>query len=175
MARQKDDFYPTPSEATQLLLDNETFTGKVWECACGNGAMSKVLQENGYDVLSTDLNNYGFGESNRDFLLEKEQLAPNICTNPPFKVAQDFIEKCFELDVDKIAMFLRLSFLESVKRRDFFQQNPPVRVYVMSKRFTLWRGDETPSGSGITPYAWYVWERSGKNAYSKGRPTLWWL
>ncbi len=170
MARQKDDFYPTPPEATQLLLDNESFDGLVWECACGNGAMAKILEENGYTVVATDLNYYDYGVPGRDFLLEKEKLAPNVCTNPPFKLAQEFIQKCFDLEVEKIAMFLRLSFLESVKRRSFFQENPPVRVWVMSKRFTLWRGDEKRNGSGITPYAWYVWEKGNKD-----RPTLWWL
>ena len=51
MARQKDDFYPTPPEATQLLLDNESFDGLVWECACGNGAMAKTLEEMGIQKL----------------------------------------------------------------------------------------------------------------------------
>ena len=75
MARQKDDFYPTPPEATQLLLDNESFDGLVWECACGNGAMAKTLEENGYTVVATDLNYYDYGVPGRDFLLEKEKLA----------------------------------------------------------------------------------------------------
>jgi hypothetical protein len=170
MARQENDFYPTPPEATQLLLDNETFEGMVWECACGDGAMANVLEENGYTVVATDLNYYDYGIPGKDFLNADIKLAPNVCTNPPFKVAQEFIQKCMDLEIDKFAMFLRLSFLESVKRRSFFQENPPVRVWVMSKRLTLWRGDEERAGNGITPYAWFVWEKDNKE-----RPVLWWL
>ena len=48
--REKDDFYPTPSAATQVLLDRQKFTGNVLEPACGDGAMSKVLIANGYEV-----------------------------------------------------------------------------------------------------------------------------
>ena len=53
--REKDDFYPTPMAATQSLLDRQKFEGNIWECACGNGAMSKVMIDNGYDVYSSDL------------------------------------------------------------------------------------------------------------------------
>ena len=53
--REKDDFYPTPPNATQSLLDNQKFEGNIWECACGNGAMSKVMEESGYEVYSSDL------------------------------------------------------------------------------------------------------------------------
>ena len=60
--RQIDDFYPTPPEATQALLDRIEFNKSIWEPACGNGAISSVLIENGHDVTSTDLNDFGFGE-----------------------------------------------------------------------------------------------------------------
>ena len=48
--RQKDDFYATPPEATQKLLDVEKFDGKIYEPCCGQGHISKVLNDNGYDV-----------------------------------------------------------------------------------------------------------------------------
>ena len=59
--REKDDFYPTPTFATQSLLDREKFIGNVWECACGTGKMSEVIKSNGYDVISSDLVNRGYG------------------------------------------------------------------------------------------------------------------
>ena len=96
MGRQKDDFYPTPPEATELLLTVEKFKGDIWECASGNGAISKCLQKANYNVISTDLNDYGYGETGRDFLQETKSLADNIVTNPPFKLAESFIQKCIE-------------------------------------------------------------------------------
>jgi 2-polyprenyl-3-methyl-5-hydroxy-6-metoxy-1,4-benzoquinol methylase len=65
--REKDDFYPTPENATQSLLDKQKFEGNIWECACGNGAMSKVMIKNGYDVYSSDLINRDYGEIGIDF------------------------------------------------------------------------------------------------------------
>ena len=114
--RQKDDFYPTPLVAIESLLDNENFDGDIWEPACGNGAISKPasLYNN---VISTDLNDYGYGDSGIDFLMESKLLAPNIVTNPPYKLAQKFIEKAIDLGAKKHCWLLRLSFLEGQQRR----------------------------------------------------------
>ncbi|WP_041787782.1 hypothetical protein [Rhodomicrobium vannielii] len=55
------EFYPTPPEATRALLSVERFDGPIWEPACGTGWISEELIAAGYDVLSTDLVNYGYG------------------------------------------------------------------------------------------------------------------
>ena len=83
------DFYPTPAWATHALLCNEPFVGIVWECACGDGAMSEVLKTK-YDVISTDLYDRGYGEPEQDFLTTTKQC-DNVITNPPFKLAEDFL------------------------------------------------------------------------------------
>jgi hypothetical protein len=159
MSRQKDDFYPTPDTAIRPLLNREAFLGEVWEPACGDGAISKVLQEHGYKTISTDLNDWGYGESRRDFLMEVVAPTHNIVTNPPYKLAQEFIQHAIDLEVYKHCWLLRLSFLEGVKRfNELFAKNQPSRIYVFSKRVTMWRGDEEPRGTGTTCYAWFVWE-----------------
>ena len=61
--RQIDDFYPTPPEATEALLNRCEFNKDIWEPACGNGAISNVLIRKGHNVTSTDLNDFGFGKS----------------------------------------------------------------------------------------------------------------
>ena len=164
MSRQKDDFYPTPDIAIRPLLDIEMFHGRVWEPACGDGAISKVLEEYGHETVSTDLNDWGYGESRRDFLMETVPEASNIVTNPPFKLAQQFIQQAIDLGVYKHCWLLRLSFLEGVKRfNELFAKNQPSRIYVFSKRITMWRGDEEPTGTGTTCYAWFVWEGKAFN------------
>jgi hypothetical protein len=80
------DFYPTPAWATYALIDNEKFSGDIWEPACGDGAMSKVLAEIGRPIDSSDLYDRGFGEIGIDYLTSKRQ-ATNIITNPPFNSA----------------------------------------------------------------------------------------
>src|SRR5690242_1799263 len=62
------DFFPTPKWATFALIDNEKFDGDIWECACGDGAMSLVLEKTGSHVESSDLYDRGFGEIGHNFL-----------------------------------------------------------------------------------------------------------
>lgn len=78
------EFYPTPPEATRALLSVEQFDGSIWEPACGDGAISKVLTEAGYQVVSTDLIDRGYGAGGHDFLKSTTPLAKNIITNPPY-------------------------------------------------------------------------------------------
>jgi hypothetical protein len=170
--RQRDDFYPTPPYATRALLDVERFPGPVWEPACGDGAISKVLEERGYDVISTDLIDRGYGTPNRDFLMEYETRAPSIVTNPPFKFAQEFVEHALSRADRKVAMLCRLAWLEGQERRKLFISTPLARVWVFSKRVLMLRnGDEMgKGGGGMIAFAWFVWD----HAHS-GPPTLGWL
>lgn len=78
------EFYPTPPEATRALLSVEQFDGSIWEPACGDGAISKVLIEAGYKVVSTDLIERGYAKGGYDFLKSSTPLAKNIVTNPPY-------------------------------------------------------------------------------------------
>src|ERR1700752_1562998 len=84
------DFFPTPRWATFALIENEKFSGDIWECACGDGAMSGVLEETGCSVRSSDLFDRGFGEPGIDFLAARSR-AKNIVTNPPYNVAEGFV------------------------------------------------------------------------------------
>src|SRR5215470_5861126 len=68
VARADHDFYPTPPEAVRALLSVEQFDGPIWEPACGDGAISRVLEEQGHQVTSTDLIDRGYGEADVDFL-----------------------------------------------------------------------------------------------------------
>ena len=95
--RQADDFYRTPPAATQALLERERdfMPPRIWEPACGDGAMSRVLEASGREVISTDLVDRGYGVSGRDFRLERELLAPAIVTNPPFKLTDSFVSQAW--------------------------------------------------------------------------------
>ena len=84
------DYFSTPRWATYALIDNEKFSGDIWECACGDGTMSKVLEETGCPVLSSDLYNRGYGEVGLNFLTST-RYADNIVTNPPFNCAEGFV------------------------------------------------------------------------------------
>ena len=153
------DFYPTPEWATFALIDNEKFSGDIWECACGDGAMSEVFIRNGFNVKSSDLYDREYGEPNIDFLLSNK-TADNIITNPPFHSAEGFVQKSLSSSKKKFALLLRLAFLESANRANtIFHKNPPSRVWVFSERITFYPKGVKRAGSGTTAYAWYVWDK----------------
>src|SRR3989304_715775 len=79
--RERNDFYPTPPEATRALLGVERFVDAIWEPACGDGAICRELHAAGYEVEASDLIDRGYGEARVDFLMEQRPRAPNIITN----------------------------------------------------------------------------------------------
>lgn len=154
------DFYPTPKWATYALIDNEPFKGDIWECACGDGAMSGVLSEASNSVTSSDLYDRGFGETGHDFLTTDRQYR-NIITNPPFNSAEGFVATALNQAQDKFALLLRLAFLEGANRsRTIFHRHPPSRVWVFSERITFYPKGAKIAGSGTTAYAWFVWDKN---------------
>lgn len=171
--REKDDFYPTPPAATEALLRAEPFTGRIWEPACGDGAISKVLAAAGHEVISTDLVARGFGDSRVDFLFEYQPRAENIITNPPFKLAMPFLRKSLELTPEggKVAFLLRLAFLEGKERGKFFAEQPPQTVYVFSERVHMYsNGESAGKAGGMIAFAWFVWQKG-----YRGNTRLAWL
>lgn len=153
------DFFPTPRWATAALIDNEPFKGEIWESACGDGAMSRVLEEATSKVRSSDLYDRGFGEAGRDFLTAKTATA-NIITNPPYNCAEGFVATGVKLAKHKFALLLRLAFLEGANRANtIFAKSPPSRVWVFSERITFYPSGVEPKGTGTTAYAWFVWDK----------------
>jgi len=169
--RNKHDFYPTPPSATEALLNVERFKGNIWECACGNGAISKVLESHGYKVLSTDLVDRGYGKTPIDFLnMPRGISVANIITNPPYSLAEDFVRTALTVTTTKVAMLLKLAFLEGEKRRRMFESTPLARVHVFSRRLTMMRNGAPTKASGMIAFAWFIWEHG-----YKGFPRIHWL
>lgn len=153
------DFFPTPAWATHALIENENFNGEIWESACGNGAMSTVLQTATKRVHSSDLYDRGFGESGVDFLTSN-RTTDNIVTNPPYNAAESFVRAGTRLARRKFALLLRLAFLEGANRANtIFSETPPSRVWVFSERITFYPAGAVQQGSGTTAYAWFVWDK----------------
>lgn len=123
------DYYATEPRAVELLLEQETFAPVIWEPACGEGHISKVLQAHGYDVISTDLIYRGFGDPEPlDFLKETlTDFEGDIITNPPYTVGLEFVRRALDSvrPGGKVAMFLKVTFLEGQKRGEFFSVTPP--------------------------------------------------
>lgn len=161
------DYFPTPAWATHALIDNEKFDGDIWECACGDGAMSKVLELTGCKVRSSDLFDRGFGESGIDFV-GSSRTTDNIITNPPFNSAEGFVATGIKNAKNKFALLLRLAFLEGANRANtIFSQYPPSRVWVFSERITFYPAAAVQKGAGTTAYAWFVWDKKASGTELK--------
>lgn len=181
--RVDNDFYATPLNATKAILNEVKLYGSILEPAAGQGHISKVLRE--YypysEIVSTDLVQRGerFGipiQSDIDFLTyEFNRKFDNIITNPPFNLAQEFIERALKLSNYKVIMFAKIQLLEGNKRRVMFDNTPLKYVYVFSKRVNPLRNGEALDEKGkpwasTMCFAWFVWEHG-----YEGEPIVRWL
>lgn len=181
--RVDNDFYATPLGAVRSILNEVKLNGSILEPAAGQGHISKVLKE--YypysEIISTDLiqRKEIFGipiQGNIDFLTyEFNRKFDNVITNPPFNLAQEFIERALELSNDKVIMFAKIQLLEGNKRREMFDNTPLKYVYVFSKRVNPLRNGEELDEKGkpwasTMCFAWFVWEKD-----YEGEPIVRWL
>jgi len=177
--RAENDYYATHPQAVDYLLKNFDIpkTTKIWECACGEGHLSKRLTELGYNVYSTDIINRNFGEE-MNFFDFSEKLDDNILilTNPPYQLAMEFVLHALELlsENSYCIMFLKLTFLEGKKRfSELFRHHPPKTVLVFSKRMKCARNGIFKAGeddNSAVAYCWYIWEKG-----FKGKPVIEWI
>lgn len=139
------------------------------------GAIAEVLKQRGHNVKASDIIDYGYKETIvKDFFEYKyNEEQRDIITNPPYKYAQKFVEHSMEISENgtKIAMFLKLTFLEGQKRKAMFEKYPPKRVYVSSSRLNCVKnGDFSSKEASAVAYAWFVWEKG-----FKGNPEIHWF
>ena len=157
---EPNDYYATEPRAVELLLEHEHFAEHIWEPAYG------------HKVFSSDLIDRGYGHSGLDFLnCPPDEFDGDIITNPPYKYAKEFVEKALEQVADgaKVAMFLKLTFLEGQGRRELFQKTPPITVYVASGRLQCGKNG-CFAGTSMVAYAWYIWQKG-----YRGPTTIKWI
>ncbi len=164
---RRDDLYETPAPAVHALLRAEKLPHFLWECAAGPGAIVRPLRAAGHTVLASDLVDYGQPSHfhGRDFLMEQSAPAGTqaIVTNPPFKLADQFVAHALEL-CPLVIMLLRLAFLESERRRPILDGGHLARVHVFRNRLPMMHRDgysrTSRQGSSAIPFAWFVWDRA---------------
>jgi hypothetical protein len=165
LSERGHDLYQTPTVVTEALLKVENLPHRIWERAAGRGAIVDVLRAHGHDVEAQDLVDYGVPgqESGRDFLLERR--APDgigcIVTNPPYKLADQFVESALKL-CPRVIMLLRLAFLESIRRTPILDTGHLARVHVFKRRAPMMHRDgwAGPKITSALAFAWFVWDRN---------------
>jgi hypothetical protein len=166
-AADSPDDFPTPPWATRGFMEHviaECGPFSEMSClepACGAGHMSKVLKEYFGEVRSSDAHSYGFGAI-RNFLdVPYEANAVDwVITNPPFRLAEQFVQRSLIVARRGVAVLVRTVFIESVGRyRQLFETNPPAKFAQYSERVPMVRGRLDRRASTATGYAWLVWEK----------------
>jgi hypothetical protein len=173
--RPLGDFYESPRIAIEKLLDYEQFGKNIWEPCCGAGAISRVLEERGYIVKSTDLNDWGYGETGKDFLTEPLIDVDAIVTNPPFNLSYEFVMRSLEATrakKGKVAMLNRLAWLEGVKRGKMFKEQPLSKVLVFSKRIPRMNVPNYTGkqGTSMLAFCWLIFDHT-----HEGPPIIDWI
>ena len=169
--RIDQDVYFTPEKTTRNFLDNfpmDLNNKSILEPSAGNGSICKVIKEKYPDAYifaneireeeNESLGKYSDVIYNNDFLtMTKGYNYDLIIGNPPFSLASEFLEQCFQISGENtvIAMLLRLSFLESKRRYNFWQKNPVSDLYILSERPSFING-KTDSCA----YCWFVWQKN---------------
>ena len=173
--RQNEDFYATDPVATEWLLKLENIHDVVIDNSVGEGDLMFPIIKSGRKVIGFDIVNRfsqhpGFEFRNENWLdfNPDKLLNADIIFNPPYKLAQEFVEHSINLVEEgrKVCAFLKLQFLESKKRKELFEKYPPKIVYVSSSRILCAKNADftgmREAGGSAVAYAWYVWEKGYK-------------
>lgn len=167
--RPRHDFRPTPPEPTEALIEfyRPILTGKTFhEGSCGDGAIARVMMQQGLKVYATDLierghgNNLfsprGFGVSGVDFLQIDPDKYPtgerSTVMNPPFSHWKEFAFKCHELQMPFIALFAKTTIWNAANRLELWHKHPPKAVHPLT-----WRVDFDGRGRPTMDCSWIVW------------------
>ena len=175
LAERGADCYDTPPVAVEALLRVEQLPHYLWEPAAGHGNIVDVLRAHGHEVIGSDIADYGRPDffSDHNFLLGHK--APDGCecivTNPPFKLAQQFVAHALDL-CPRVVMLLRLAFLETKRRREILEGRGLARVHVFRNRLPMMHraGWEGRKASSAMAFAWFAWDRG-----HTGLPTINWI
>lgn len=180
--REDEDFYATPTMAVQKLIDSFGFkeNEEIYDPCVGKGHILKPFRDAGFAVRGTDLierhdlwDDSIVYPGNCDFLNSSGMIAANIVTNPPYKICLEFAKKGLERLAFgyKMCMLLKIQFLETKARYEFFKENPPKYIYVFVNRIGCIPGGESDVNKpSAICYAWYIWEK-GFN----GEPIVRWI
>lgn len=157
--RPENDFYPTPGGLTLELINTGELSGykNILEPCCGQFAISRVLEANGFSVTSRDLI-YG-----NDFLKDdySNEHYDAIVTNPPFDIYDEIIKKAKTIDCQKIICIGRTNYFGSHSRNISGMWDGLSDVYIFDRQVEYRTPQlEIPDfcvGALVT--GWFVWTK----------------
>jgi hypothetical protein len=130
------------------------------EPACGEGHMAQALAEYFGDVLASDIIDYRYAAL-RDFLAEpyEAQSYDYVITNPPFRLAEQFIKEALRVARVGASMLCRSQFVEGIGRHErLFSKTPPLLIAQFAERVPMVAGRLDPASKTATSYSWFHWK-----------------
>lgn len=155
------EWYVEPQVAVRALIKAERFFGNIWDPSCGGGTIPEEFRVFGFDVRGSDIADRGYGQTGINFLECRNEIADNIIMNPPFGLAEAFALHAIRIANHKVAVFIRLAWLEGEGRYSrLFSEYPPARVLVFRNRMSCPPGGKNiPAKGGSMAYCWVIWDR----------------
>lgn len=161
--RHQDDYYSTPPEAVEQLLKYEKFNKNIFEPMVGQGAIAQTLTQHGHTVQAMDIHDRGYPNTIiQDYLQYNKTFHGDIITNPPYKNSYKYVLHAITHCTGKIAMLLKIQFLETITRyEELFKKHPPHKIYCFVKRIACYPGGEYEKyknkGSSMC-FCWIIWD-----------------
>jgi hypothetical protein len=175
--REGRDFYATPDWVTEALLQHHRFRGPVWEPCCGDGAISAVLAAHGYEVVSTDIVDHGFGTPGIDFRTCRDVPGGcrSIITNPPYgdtgshkgqakspAAMLEFLRHALALTASvqgQLALLVRLQWIAGQRAACLMSGGPFAAVVVLTQRIQ-WFDMGARTNRAQHHHAWVVFDHA---------------
>ncbi len=145
----KTDFYATPPWCYENLDIDWSIFENAHEPCRGDGRIQFFLEEEGLECTYSEI------LEDKDFF-EWTEETDLILTNPPFSIAQKFIDHALNYS-NTCFMLLRLNYLGSIGRHEWWKKNPPIAIHVLSKRPSF-----TGTGTDATDYGWFAWDKTNR-------------
>ena len=175
------DLYETPEWATELIVDRliedkVISTGQfITEPCSGAGAISRVLESKGFNVVSSDIQDKDFvyGSKGRDVYEIDDDSCAIIFTNPPYNsmTKDNMLDEFLRISNDKVILLLNIYYLSSKARYELLTNSPLKYIYIHSERVTMFPyGEKKPKSTGTKMFAWFVWEHK-----YEGEPIIRWI
>lgn len=168
--REKNDFYSTDPIAIQLLHKHDLLDSNVpyWETACGNGNLSEELKRLGYNVVSSDLFDRGYGDTGVDFFKCNKVFEGNTITNPPYTYINDWIQHSLKITSNKVYIFCRIQTIETITRYNkIYKNNPPSYICPFVKRVQCFRNNDIALHNSAVCYSWFIWDNKDSSKETK--------
>lgn len=175
--RKPSDAYPTPPEGTQSIVNLFPLMGikpgaVIGEPCCGRGDLALVLEANGYKVKASDIRDTGYGDPFVDFLTidprtdDEPYDVDAIVTNPPFTLADDFINHAVNvLECPIVILLLKTNFFNSRRGLRIYNRAPHSGIYPLTFRLAFL--EEERGSSPLMDCSWFVWQRDNPRKCSR--------